>query len=225
MKRVFFTAIALLSLLPLCAQTTFSVLGDSYSTFEGLVKPWWAAVWYSPQSQEKFGNDVVTPEQTWWSKLDATDEFALDTNASWSGSTVCNRGYDGKDYSDQAFISRVHNIGNPDILLIFGGTNDAWAKVPLGDYRYSGWIEEDFFTFRPAFAYLLDQLKSLYPEMKIYNILNSELDDEFNRSVDAICDHYAVPCIHLVDIEKQWGHPSSEGVDAIFSQVYEAIKK
>lgn len=46
-------------------------------------------------------------------------------NNSYSGSTVCHTGYQKADYSDRSFATRMDNLGNPDVLLVFGGTNDS----------------------------------------------------------------------------------------------------
>ena len=48
---------------------------------------------------------------------------------SYSGSTICNTGYRDEDYSDRSFINRTTLLGNPDIILICGGTNDSWANA------------------------------------------------------------------------------------------------
>lgn len=194
-----------------------SILGDSYSTYRGMI-PEGYAVFYPLN-----GNDVQNVEQTWWDIFIKEHGYQLEKNNSYSGSTVCNTGYNKEDYSDRAFISRINYIGNPDILFIFGGTNDSWAGSPIGDYRYAGWTKNDLFSFRPALAYLLNGLKSLYPATRIYLILNSELKEEINESVKTIGKHYDVPVIVLHDIEKQIGHPSIKGMRAIADQLTEFI--
>lgn len=194
-----------------------SILGDSYSTYRGMI-PEGYAVFYPLN-----GNDVQKVEQTWWDIFIKEHGYQLEKNNSYSGSTVCNTGYNKEDYSDRAFISRINYIGNPDILFIFGGTNDSWAGSPIGDYRYAGWTKNDLFSFRPALAYLLDGLKGLYPATRIYLILNSELKEEINESVKTIGKHYDVPVIVLHDIEKQIGHPSIKGMRAIADQLTEFL--
>ena len=62
--------------------------------------------------------------------------FSWNVNNSYSGSTVCHTGYEKADYSDRSFITRIHNLGTPDIILVFGGTNDSWAGAPIGVYQY-----------------------------------------------------------------------------------------
>lgn len=116
MKKYFI----LLSLGILCcignmqAQKRVSILGDSYSTFKGHVTPEKNAIWYPANK-----NDVVKLEQTWWYQFINNYGYILDTNNSFSGSTICNTGYRQEDYSDRSFITRMNNLGNPDLILIF----------------------------------------------------------------------------------------------------------
>ena len=50
----------------------------------------------------------------------------------------------------------IRDRGNPDVLLVFGGTNDSWAKAPVGSYQYADWTKADLYSFRPAFCRLMD---------------------------------------------------------------------
>ncbi|MCQ2110975.1 MAG: SGNH/GDSL hydrolase family protein [Bacteroidaceae bacterium] len=196
-----------------------SILGDSYSTFRGHI-PAGYAVWY-PMN----GNDVTAVEQTWWYQFINDNGLQLEQNNSYSGSTVCNTGYNGEDYSDRSFYSRINYLGNPDIILIFGCTNDSWAHSPIGEYQYSDWSKKDMYAFRPAAAYMLSNIKMLYPEAEIYYLLNSELDDAINESVNTVCAKYQIPVIALKNIDKQLGHPSQAGMKAISEQVAKAVLK
>ena len=206
-----------------CAQLpSISILGDSYSTFEGYVTPSSNEMWYYEEPGNRTDVDDVT--QTWWWQVINEGGFRLCANNSYSGSTIGYRGYDGNDYTDRSFITRMDNIGNPDIILIFGATNDSWAGEPVGEYKYDGWKKGDFYTFRPAMAYLLDHMLKRYPNVKVYFLLNSELREDINASCLTICKHYNVPCIQLHDIHKINGHPSKEGMKAIAKQVLDVIK-
>jgi len=205
------------------AQKRVSILGDSYSTFEGYTLPETNIDWYKPVKGRK-DNNVRRVEQTWWWQFIADNGMQFDTNNSYSGSTVCTTGYNGDDYSDRAFITRMLNLGSPDIILVFGGTNDCWAKSPLGDFKYEGWTKVDLTRFRPAFAYMLASLREFYPEARIFNITNTELTSDYTTSIDEICRHYSVPNLQLVDIHKQVGHPSAEGMKAIADQLSAFVK-
>ena len=131
-----------------------AILGDSYSTFDGYMQPDTNNVWYYNYIKHK--TDVTSVKQTWWYKFVKENNYKLCVNNSFSGATICNTGYRKKDYTSRSFITRMTNLGNPDIILIFGATNDAWARVPIGSYTYEGWTKEALYQFRPAMAYMLD---------------------------------------------------------------------
>ena len=207
-------------------QKKVSVLGDSYSTFGGYMSPASNLCWYNgPDGGKDKKNDVSKVEQTWWYQLIDRKGYVLERNNSYSGSTICCTGYRKDDFSDRAFITRICNLGAPDIILIFGGTNDSWAKSPVGEYVYDRWDKASLYSFRPAFAYLLYHLKELYPAAAIYNITNSELSAAVTSSMKEICRHYGVKNILLQDIDKQWGHPSVQGMKSICEQVERALSE
>lgn len=197
-----------------------SILGDSYSTFQGYLHPDTNSVWY-PRQQ----TDVTSVKQTWWHQFIKENNYRLCINNSFSGATICNTGYRKDDYSDRSFITRMDNLGCPDVIFIFGATNDCWAGSPLGDYQYEEWKKEDLYQFRPAMAYMLDHMIDRYPNVEIYFLLNSDLKEEFNESVKTICKHYHVDCIELHDIDKKSGHPSIKGMRQINDQIKEFLEE
>mgnify|MGYP003297023197 CR=1 FL=1 len=220
MKKILTIALALsMIVVSANAQTKkVSVLGDSYSTFEG-ANPAGQAPFY-PNDR----NDVTEVGQTWWSLYTEAMGYTLEVNDSWGGTTICNTGYGHRDVTATSFNARAGLLGNPDIIFLFGGTNDAWANAPIGEYQYADWTDEDCKAYRPALACLLNKLHTLYPKAEIYSILNSELREEINESTREVCKHYNVQLIELVDIEKQNGHPSIKGMQAICQQLMDAIK-
>lgn len=211
----------LLMTLSACGQR-ISILGDSYSTFEGYLQPDTNAVWYWERQWEC--TDVTSVRQTWWHLLLNETGMKLCVNNSFSGATICHSGYDGADYSDRSFCTRLPKLGSPDIILVFGATNDEWAHAPIGEYQYSQWTSQDLYAFRPAMAYMLQHLQDHYPNVKLYFILNDILSDDINQSVLTICRHYDVPVIRLKDIDKQCGHPNVAGMRQIADQVKAALK-
>lgn len=224
MKRTFSSLFLLLFFIASFAQKV-SILGDSYSTFGGKVTPSWNLTWYiGNDGNSAEHNDVRTVEQTWWHLLISEMGYTLDKNNSFSGSTVCYTGYGKQDYSDRAFITRMCNLGNPDIIFIFGGTNDSWAKSPVGNYQHEGWMRRDLYSFRPAFCYMLHYLKQNYPDARIINICNSELSAEVTETESKMCEYYGITNVLLHDVDKQWGHPSVAGMRAICDQVKAVLK-
>lgn len=221
-RALYLLIIFLLFTLGLSAQQKVSILGDSYSTFYGYITPDTNSCWYCVPDEKK-KNDVKSVEETWWYRFINENGYKLEINNSYSGATVCNTGYRKVDYTDRSFITRMSNLGKPDLILIFGGTNDSWAGAPIGDYKYAGWTKEDLYSFRPAFCMMLDYIAKHYPEAKVYNITNTELSKEVTISMDEICRHYGITNIRLHDIDKQWGHPSVQGMKSISEQISEIV--
>ena len=197
-----------------------SILGDSYSTFVGYI-PQGNAIWYDGTSQRGGVTDV---KMTWWWKVVHDGGYLLEKNESFSGSTICYTGYNGEDYSANSFLTRLPRLGSPDILLIFGNTNDSWAGAKTGEYMYDSWGKGDLYFYRPALAKLLSDAQSRYPNVKIWFLINDGLRDDITESTRVICRHYGIPYIELKDIEKVDGHPTVSGMEAIARQVLSRIK-
>lgn len=205
------------------AKPVVSILGDSYSTFEGYI-PLGNAVWYDTRPNPK-KTDVSDVKHTWWWQFISRGGYILGVNDSYSGATVSYTGYNGADYSDRSFITRLPRLGSPDILLIFGATNDSWAGVKVGEYSYAEPLSgPQLYEFRPAMARLLSEAVNRYPGTEIYFIINSELRDDITQSIRQVCDHYSVRYIQLHDVDKISGHPSRAGMTAIADQLLEAIQ-
>ena len=226
MKKVLtIVSLLLLAFLPAGAQQcrpTVAVLGDSYSTFEGFI-PKENEVWYYAKPNLEL-TDVAKVEQTWWWQVIKEGGYKMGVINSYSGATVCNTGYDDRDFTDRSFVTRALSLGTPDIILICGGTNDSWAKVKMGRYQYDGWKRADLYYFRPAMAKMLAEIGQHYPNAEVYFILNTQLSDDINSSVKEVCRHYGVQLIQLKDIDKKHGHPTIKGMRSFADQVLAAVK-
>lgn len=209
---------------------SFSVLGDSFSSLAGTVDPETNYVW----PYESI--NLTSAEQMWWHKVATTMEWNLDKNNSFSGSLVCNHyEFEGSaHYAPNSFIRRMDNLGNPNVILVFGATNDIYQRAALGDYVYANWSEEQLCSFRPALAYMFDYMMRKYPKAEVYFLLDMELcindttiDDEtrqaYLESVHRITSHYNVRCIDIYGIQKSMWHPNPAGQDTIASQVLEVL--
>jgi lysophospholipase L1-like esterase len=118
----------------------------------------------------------------------------------------------------------MKELGNcPDIIFIFGGTNDSWAGSPIGEYKYSDWANKDLYSFRPAMAYMLDYMTTRYLNTEIYFIVNNKLKPEITNSIHDICNHYNVKYLDLKDIDKKGNHPSVKGMEQIVDQLDEFL--
>ena len=217
--------ISVLSVTVAMAQSSksISILGDSYSTFEGYLQPDTNAIWYWDNVKAE-NTDVHHVRETWWHQFIKENGYRLCVNNSFSGATISYSGYksgkpDFTDYSDRSFITRLKNLGTPDIILVFGGTNDSWAGSPIGEYQYEGWTRNDLFSFRPAMACLLEKMIDYYPNVEIVFLLNDDLKEEIDESVRTICTHYDVKWIEFEGIDKINGHPSVKGMKQICEQL------
>lgn len=211
------------------SATKFSVLGDSYSTFEGYVYPDSNECW---EHYSEIGvNDV---EKMWWYRVAVEMEWSMERNNSFTGTLICNYHEfpNGDHYMRNSFIHRMYGLGNPDVIFILGGTNDVYKNAPFGDYVYANWTDEQLCSFRPAMAYLLDNVKRLYPDAKLYFLLETdpfpdyiteEIRQNLIESVHRITNHYGVDCIDL-DIHKFWNHPNVKGQKDIARQVMERLE-
>ena len=239
MKRLI-PVFALAIMMSACVKPTepirFSILGDSYSAFEGYVDPETNDVY--PYEDI----DVTSAEQMWWYKVADSTGWLLDRNNSFSGSLICNfEDYlSGNYYASHSFIRRMDNLGRPDVIFIFGGNNDACANngdnipvVPLGYDIFSDWTDEQLCTFRPALAYLFDGLRQMYPHAELYFLVDLNLGsdgidwdrrDAFIGAIHRVASHYNVKCIDLEAIHKSQWHPNAEGQGDIARQVMEALR-
>ncbi len=113
----------------------------------------------------------------------------------------------------------MKNLGEPDVIYVFGGTNDSWAGVPVGEFKYSDWTASDLYNFRPAMAYMLSSMQEYYPGTEIVVLINNDLSEVVTQSTIDICNHYGVDYIQLVAIDRIEGHPSVKGMQQIVDQI------
>ena len=197
-----------------------SILGDSYSTMFG-----WTSEPFYPH------DDVQHVEQTWWYQVISSGGYVLECNNSYSGSTMTNNTLPDWRVPGQlmdvstSFISRANDLSNPDIILICGGTNDEWNNDnSMGDYQYSDWTEDDLKLFRPGTAYLINLVKTSYPQSEVYFVLNDILP-RVSESIKTICSHYGIPVVAPQGIAKdESGHPTAAGMETIANEVIRSIQ-
>ncbi len=223
-KRTLFCLLCLTAAMAQAQTKSLAVLGDSYSTYESYITPSTNISWYKLRP-ETARTDVTDVRQTWWHLLCTTLGYKLETNNSFSGATICNTGYGGEDYTARSFITRSDNLGCPDVILVFGGTNDSWADSPLGEMKYEDITPADLYSFRPAVCYLANHLVTRYPNTEIYFLLNTELKPEIGEAMHEACARYGITVVDLHDISKMDGHPDVAGMKAIAEQVAQAMRQ
>lgn len=205
---------------------TISIIGDSYCTYSDWI-PTGYACWYRTGGNEDTSNDVASVKDTWWWQLSKETGLSLLINNSYSGSTICTTGYDSTDSTDSAFVTRIklHNGQNrylqpkPDIIFVFGGTNDNYANSPVGSVKYSDWSTNDLKSVLPAFCYMINYLQVWNPQARIINIVNEGLKSDITNGMATACNHYGIENLVLYNISKTGGHPNKAGMITIKEQI------
>ncbi len=205
-------------------KRTFSILGDSISTFSG----------YNPTGNEIFypheGFDVLRVEDTWWSIVADRLNLTLLFNESYSGSRISRTGV--RPLSS-CFVDeqRQQHLGG-DFIIIFGGTND-WGQVEEPTTRevfaeaYRNLVEVMGARHRASTLYFCTPLQRTDRSLTAENIHHwTQLD--LAQTIRDIVGEY--PFAHLIDlaaypIEEGDGvlldglHPGSQGMQVLASLV------
>lgn len=100
---------------------TFSIMGDSISTFEGCV-PDGYTLFYNDERLERSG--VLRPEDTWWSHAVRALGGTVLADSAWSGSMVEGAGFPAASSPERAAALLGPDGQAPDAVLVFIGIND-----------------------------------------------------------------------------------------------------
>ena len=199
---------------------SFSILGDSYSTFLGYIPAHYSTYYPNTNAVE----DVLCVEDTWWQILVQNTGMILSVNDSYSGSTVCTQVREGHPQWN-SFVHRSLTVDfsmegqSPDYILVFGGTNDSWLEREIGELVYTDPTADQLKQVLPAFCHILTVLSQRYPTTKIVAVLNTDLNPRIWEGMCQAAAHYNVAVVALENIEKQNGHPTATGMAAIAHQV------
>lgn len=205
---------------------TLTILGDSISTFQG----------YIPAHQDTYYPnlekvpDMQRVEETWWHQLTQRRNIRILKNDSYSGSTVCNHTRD-KQPPESAFIYRMtlslSEAGiageKPDVIVIFGGTNDSWLDREIGEVKYSDWTQEELRCVLPAYCKLLDYTTKNNPQAAVYCVFYDEIKPEIIDGMTAAAVHFGANAVRLEGIDKSNGHPTRCGMAQIAQQIERAL--
>ncbi len=207
-------------------KKTFSIIGDSYSTFRGFIPEGYAVYYPWVESVP----DVLCVEDTWWHLFMGRNHLELLKNNSYSGSTVCTNTRPGQPESS-SFVARAklcfsalrNGEPQPDYLFIFGTTNDSWLLREPGEVQYEAWREEDLEKVLPAYCFVLDHLKKENPDSCLVCVINTQLKPEIAEGLAQAATHYGAVAVWLQDIDKSNGHPSKLGMKQICEQIENTI--
>lgn len=181
-------------------------------------------------------------------------EFGI--NESWAGSRVSNtQATDSGDLGPNrcmASTTRIGHLGNkglPDIILVYGGTNDIGNSVTIGTFDKTNPINYTesqinalpVDTFASAYRTMLIKLMYYYPNAEIvcclpnftntyYNV--SDLDD-YIEVIKEECDFFGVKYIDLrtsgINVYNRMSylpdgtHPNENGMKLLANKIFKQL--
>ena len=158
-----------------------SILGDSISTFYQSGSP--MNSYYTETGRYYYPTycpDVKSVDKTWWAQLLNNTKMMLGINNSWSGSTAVGDN-ESAGCSDARLNTLVEN-GNPDIVILYLGTNDVCAGyTPTAFIEAYEVILEKIYELCPTQVYVCTLGYSEYQGMK-YTDANRILYNEAIRA-------------------------------------------
>lgn len=225
-----------------------SILGDSISTFAGYI-PEADGVNLKHRPRYPQDNLLTDVNDTWWMKLINTLGAKLGVNDSWAGSTVSNfRDHNEKDFGPDAAMAsqtRIRNLaanGTPDLILFFGGTNDAGKMIEKGRFNPAHKLNLTSYkwdSFAEAYSETLLRLRYFYPDSEIVAISpsisggyydNSRLSEFADLALE-ICLHYSIECVDIrfsgltLSMLPDTLHPNAQGMECIYQSVLNKLKE
>lgn len=226
-----------------------SVLGDSISTFKGYIP---TADGFNEAHPSTYpSRDVQSWDKTWWGLVIDRVDAKLGINDSWSGSRVQNT-YNAENpggnvgtkvcMSSMTRISNLGTNGTPDVILIYGGTNDGkFSKFggfdPNQDYSQVDLDAVTWSTFEEAYVAMIMRLQYLYPNAKIVVVLPTHVSSWYtdekleimNTSIKQICEYFNIEYVNtpecgitLEDLPDGL-HPNAKGMEYIANAVLDIL--
>lgn len=203
-----------------------SICGDSISTFSGVMIP----------GNRPFypNNNVTSVTDTYWGKL-LNNKFSLKllVNNSWSGSWLSTGQGNGAPLASGTMACKNLSVNGiePDIVVLYKGTNDFSGNVPLDNF------EKEYRLF-------INNCKEKYSSAKIYACTllyrssgttngNGHVVEDFNNIIKAVSSDLSVDIIDFyncgIDTENSGDylidglHPNKDGHDLMYKKAKEII--
>ncbi len=226
-----------------------SILGDSISTFAGYIP---VADGFNREHLARYPQDNLLTDvnETWWMQVIAALDAKLGINDSWRGATLSG-GHpvttgDTGENAAMSNLTRIQNLGSngtPDVILLYGGTNDLAHVSKVGTFDpNTAPTAVDLTTTKwdnlaDGFVHTLLRIRHYYPDAVIVAMLptytRSYYSDqklaEGNAVMAAICQHYGVAYVDLrycgisTDDLPDGIHPDAAGMDHITEAVMDAL--
>ena len=233
-----------------------SILGDSISTYgvPGATNQDGTYCYsYYPTATCRYsqnGSDSIAfnVNDTYWMRIINMLGATLGINESWRGTKVA--GSDASAFNNQTRINHLGENGTPDLILVFGGTNDAGNNITIGTFNGGVYTDYDtaeeiaalpVSTFADAYKAMLIRLMFTYPTSEIVCILPTytttyytiqKLDD-YVEVIKEACDFFGIKWIDtrvsgITIFNKQAYlsdgiHPNAAGMALIANKIYKHL--
>ena len=174
-----------------------SILGDSISSFDGI----------SPSDKlEAFypkGN-INNSSDTYWGQIITELGANLEVNNSYSSSTVCSPNTQYSSFCDE---NRLTSLGNPDIIIVEGGTNDIYSgknSSKVNTYKIETYNTNNF---SEAYSYVIRKLQTLYTNAKIICLTPNFIWNEGDYSGRTHCTFERINdiCDNIITLSNHFG--------------------
>ncbi len=233
-----------------------SILGDSISTFgtpSATNENGTYCYSYYPTATCRYSEDGIDSiefdvQDTWWLRLITRFGAVLGINESWRGTKVAGTGTSA--FNNQTRINHLGENGTPDLILVYGGTNDAGGGVTIGTFIGGDYSDYDtaeeiaalpVSTFADAYKAMLIRLMFTYPSAEIVCILPTFTTsyytiqnlDNYVEVIKEACDFFGIKWIDTrvsgITIFNKSSylvdgiHPNANGMKLLSDKIYKHL--
>lgn len=236
------------------AGKRISILGDSISTFgdpSATNEDGTYCYSYYPAASCRYSEDGVDSiqfdvENTYWMKLIRATGMKLGVNDSYRGTKVSGT---TNAFNLQTRINHLGEKGTPNVILVFGGTNDAGNGVTIGtfntenpqNYTDAQIAALPVTTFADAYRAMLIRLMKKYPLAEIVVVLPTFTTsyytitdlDLYVEVIKEACDFFGIKYIDArctgINVYNRDSflvdgiHPNAAGMDLLFQKIYKQL--
>lgn len=236
-------------------KITISILGDSISTCEGISDNIKYNTTLSSNQSRYYAKDIAYSsteatlcldswKDTYWGQTINDLDLELLVNNSWRGTKVTG-GITSSSPTCGPRATQLHGVNGvePDIIVIYIGTNDYNAKASVGTYNSVSDVYDgneyigDTTTFSQAYATMVHKVTQRYKNSDVYLcnlIYNTELGISYNSVIDKIAKEFGCTVVDFSQLVDEWSwsnhcmdnlHPNVAGFTLMAEILTDVIEK